>query len=1151
MSIKKNIFLLILFTVLSSFSLYAQEICDNGIDDDGDGLVDINDPDCACSGIVTQPSSLIPNPSFEDHSCCPSEASGTGGLLSNPDFLSDCANTWIQAQSNGATADYFNTCDYTGPAPLPFPDGDAAVGFIAYQADGSEYIEYIAAALSSPLVNGTEYQLEFEMSFTFTDNAVENIPNPLPPNPTCPIDIKLYGTPNASDIPWPGQDCPEGVGGFVEIGSLTYNPDATAGWGTVNITFTPTFDVYAIALGGPCNVPLGCGYDGSGTTDEIPYFIVDNLILNESNAFSTSISKSGDLCTDDLVLTATAPGSGTFQWYKEGVAIVGQTNPSLNVSTLSGTPGNYQVLYSEGGGCDTANILIQLNTVSASLLQDATICSGETASLTAGGGDTYAWSNSLPAGNTNTVSPTASTRYYVTVSNTSGCTDTASALITVNPIPVINIIGDSIFCAGDSSLLDANVSNATYFWGPTTEITQSIMVHSAGTYTVTVTNSYNCSSIDQVNVIVNPNPTPTITGNSVICPTLSTILDAGSGYSDYIWSNASTTQSSEYFTAGMSYVTVTDANSCKGIDSLELSVSPQIVPNVTANSNFVCIGNQVQLSATGAGPSGTYNWDNGLGMGQIQNTTVLGTVDYFVTLTDAHNCSEIGSITITGIDVPVLGINPDDTTICKGSSLNISANGATSYSWFPSYGLSSNVGSVVVASPEVSTVYSITGSNEMGGTVCSSTIQSDITVDKYTFSLPVDKTVCKGTEENISANISEGVAPYFYSWTINNIPRQETVASIIDTINGDRNYTLTGVDGNGCSVTKSAIYKNYPELIMDPYLNKDTACPNTPVLFNASISGGTGEPYQFTFDGHYSNTILTIYPKETYVYQLTVRDGCEEIKDSITIHTYPIPYLDFVADEYGGCVPKEIKFSSISSPAGLIDKYRWNFGDNDNNNLSLSASPLHIYNTHGDYNVTLQVLTTDGCFTDTTKMDLIHIEPKPVPSFKAQPSTVSILKPIIYFNNLSENVDSLSYIWNFGTGDLSNLKSPEYTYKGVGIYEVELIAFTHYGCSDTTYKFVEVKPEVKFYVPDAFSPDGDNHNEVFLPVGTNILNKGYHFYIYDRWGEPIFETDNLHEGWDGKVNGNYVKPGIYAYYIIYKDIYDIKYERAGTVNVIR
>ncbi len=1148
MSIKKNISLLVLFTILSSFSLYAQEICDNGIDDDGDGLVDINDPDCACSGIVTQPSSLIPNPSFEDHSCCPSEYSQT------TDFLTNCADTWNQPQTT-ATADYFNTCDYTGPAPLPFPDGDAAAGFIAYHLDGdiltpsNTYVEYLGASFTSPLVNGTEYQLDFGIAFTYTDNIIENISNPLPANPSCPIDITIFGTPNAADIPWNGDDCPDGVGGFVELGHVSYNPDATSGWGSISITFTPTFNVYAIALGGPCNIPMGCGYNGDGT--DISYFIVDNLILNESNAFSVSVSKSGDLCTDDLVLSATGPGAGTFQWYKEGVAIVGQTNPTLNVSALAGTAGDYQVLYSEGGGCDTANISVQLNTVTASLLQDATICNGETTNLTASGGDTYAWSNGLPANNTNTVSPSATTRYYVTVSNTSGCSDTASVLINVNPVPTVDIIGDTIFCAGDSSLLDANVTNASYFWGPTTETSQTIMVHSAGLYVVTVTNSYNCSSIDQVNVIVNPNPIPNITGNSVICPSLSTILDAGAGFTGYEWSNASTLQTSEYFTAGMSYVTVTDANSCQGVDSLELTVSPQIVPNVTANSSFVCIGNQVQLSATGAGPSGTYNWDNGLGLGQIQNTTVTNTADYFVTLTDVNNCSEIGSITITGIDVPALAVNPDDTTICKGTSLNISVNGASSYSWFPSYGLSSNVGSVVVASPEVSTIYYITGSNEMGGTVCSSTIQSNVIVDKYTFSLPVDKTVCKGVEETISASVSNGVAPYFYSWTVNNIPRQETVSSIVDTIDGDRNYTLVGVDGNGCSITKSAIYKNYPQLVMAPYINKDTACPNTPILFNASISGGTGEPYQFTFDGYYSNTILSIYPKETYTYQLTVRDGCEEIKDSITIYTYPIPYLDFVANEYGGCVPKEIKFSSISNPIGLIDKYRWNFGDNDNNNLSLSASPSHIYNTHGIYDVNLQVITTDGCFTDTTKTALIHIEAKPVPSFKAQPSTVSILKPVINFNNLSENVDSLSYIWNFGTGDLSNLKSPEYSYEGVGTYEVELIAFTHYGCSDTTYKFVEVKPEVKFYVPDAFTPDGDNHNEVFLPVGTNILNKGYHFYIYDRWGEPIFETNNLHEGWDGKVNGNFVKPGIYAYYIIYKDIYDIKYERDGTVNVIR
>ena len=646
---------------------------------------------------------------------------------------------------------------------------------------------------------------------------------------------------------------------------------------------------------------------------------------------------------------------------------------------------------------------------------------------------------------------------------------------------------------------------------------------------------------------------PNITGDNVLCEGEVTTLDAGNGFVSYLWSpGAEITSSISVTTEGTYYVSVEDASGCIGIDSIKVIKSLPMTPNVQSSRDFACMGDIVQLSSTGANAGGSYEWDNGLGLGQIHSIIVTGTVDYTVTLTDVNGCTEIGNVTVTSVDVPILTINPLDTVICKGNSVNISVNGAQNYTWFPSYGLSSSQGAVVLASPEVTTTYSILGTNELSGTTCSSSIETTIEVDKFNISLPIDKSFCKETEVAVIANSNGGIAPFSYSWTINNTQRIENALSIEDTILGVRNYQLIGVDGNGCTVTRTATYSNFPDLVFNPYINKDTVCPNDPVLFNAHISGGTGAPYEFVFDGHYANTILTVYPKQTYVYPLVVRDGCEEIKDSITIATYPVPYLDFIANQYGGCQPKEIKFSSISSPTNLIDSYRWNFGDNDQNNLSITASPSHIFESKGIFDVNLQVLTIDGCFTDTTKIDLIHIDPKPNLAFKAEPSTVSILKSNVFFNNTSDAADSLSYIWNFGTDDLSNLKSPSYRYNSVGNFEVEMIGFTAHGCSDTIYKFVEVKNEVRFYIPDAFTPDGDNHNEVFIPSGSDIINKGYNFSIYDRHGFPLFETDDLSEGWDGTTeSGEYAKPGLYVYYINYKDIHNISYQREGTLNLIR
>jgi gliding motility-associated-like protein len=643
-----------------------------------------------------------------------------------------------------------------------------------------------------------------------------------------------------------------------------------------------------------------------------------------------------------------------------------------------------------------------------------------------------------------------------------------------------------------------------------------------------------------------------ITGNSVFCAGGSTVLDAGAGFNTYLWSNNETTQSIVVTDADTYSVTVTDGMGCQAENSIDVTIAPLINPVVSATKTFACEGENIQLSATGAGAGGSYMWDQGLGNGQIQNITVNNTLDYNVTLTDVYSCTAVGSITITSVEVPTLVVDPVSPVVCKGTSVNLAVTGASSYSWFPSYGLSTTTGSVVIASPAVTTNYIISGSNTLGGTVCSSTIQTQVNVDDFNISLPLTETLCKDVEHSLVASASSGTPPYTYTWMVNNVLSLESSLSITELMDTSKVFQITGVDGNGCVVTKSTTVATYPDLVFEPYVNIDSVCPNDPVLFNASISGGTGEPYSFVFDGYYSNTILTIYPKETYMFRMSASDACQEIKDSIEIYTYPIPFLDFIADDYTGCLPKEIKFTSVSNPQDLIASYRWNFGDNDNNNLSIASSPSHTYDNKGDYDVTLEVRTTDGCFADTTKSDLIHVSPKPSLAFSPQPQTASILKPIVYFQNNSINADSLTYIWNFGNDELSNLMNPEYTYSNIGNYEVELIGFTTYGCSDTIYKFVEIKPEVKFYIPEAFTPDGDGSNETFLPKGTNVVNRSYEMKVYDRWGEIVFETTDLYEGWDGKVNGNdYAKPGIYAYYIEFKDIFGISYERDGTLMLIR
>ena len=181
----------LLFIVLLSFSgLHAQvEICNNGIDDDGDGLIDLNDvTDCVCGN--SSVTSLIPNPSFESMNCCPSSYSQV-----------NCATSWVQASS--ATSDYMNTCGFvmgaaTAAGLVPFPNGNGVLGCIFSPG----WQEYVGACLTSPMLAGTPYTVQMNIASTPIDGQGAVCNNGV--IEFGPIDIVIYGTTNCANLPFTG-----------------------------------------------------------------------------------------------------------------------------------------------------------------------------------------------------------------------------------------------------------------------------------------------------------------------------------------------------------------------------------------------------------------------------------------------------------------------------------------------------------------------------------------------------------------------------------------------------------------------------------------------------------------------------------------------------------------------------------------------------------------------------------------------------------------------------------------------------------------------------------------------------------------------------------------------------------------------------------
>jgi len=335
--------LLALLLLLPGLALAQVEICDNGVDDNGNGLIDLNDPFCNCQGIffsgdLTQ---LIPNPSFEDQDCCPQSFS-----------YMQCLPGW--ENGNSGTTDYMHTCGFIMAGVqdanlVPFPNGQGIVGAVYTLG----YKEYLSACLAEPFIAGSQYTLTFRAAFV---SVFTNGQTCVPPSPFDPAPIALFGHPTCDNLTVGGTQCPSGPDpNWVQLGVATIQP--LGQWMEVQIDFTPATTISAIMLGPPCVLPANY------TADCQPYIVYDDLQLFGEVIFDDAeVVALGLPCDDDFSMLASIDfqGPGQWQWYFNGVALSGQNDPLLLASANNFQSGSYQAVFSTPDGCiqDSVSILI-------------------------------------------------------------------------------------------------------------------------------------------------------------------------------------------------------------------------------------------------------------------------------------------------------------------------------------------------------------------------------------------------------------------------------------------------------------------------------------------------------------------------------------------------------------------------------------------------------------------------------------------------------------------------------------------------------------------------------------------------------------------------------------------------------------------------
>jgi len=353
-------------------------------------------------------------------------------------------------------------------------------------------------------------------------------------------------------------------------------------------------------------------------------------------------------------------------------------------------------------------------------------------------------------------------------------------------------------------------------------------------------------------------------------------------------------------------------------------------------------------------------------------------------------------------------------------------------------------------------------------------------------------------------------------------------------------YTVTYVGtGGACppSATFNVTVNPLPVVVAGP---DQTVCTGQQV----TLCGSGASTYTWT--GGVSDCVaFTPGATATYTVTGTSAAGCTNT-DAVNVNVDPAASPVFSANVTSGCSPLVVTFTNQTGGVNCA----WDFGDG--NTGTGCATVTHTYTAVGCYDVMLTTQSANGCVGTVTLNNYICVTPDPVASFIPNPIEMTTDNTSSTMSNGSTNADT--YLWTFEDGTTSTLFEPTHSFpSSEGTYGIELVAYSVSGCTDTAWATVVVKEDVIYYVPNTFTPDGDEHNQGFLPVFTSGFDPfNFNMKIFNRWGEVVFETNNHLVGWDGTYHEKLVQDGTYTWKIEFKiSANDSRRVAVGHISVIR
>lgn len=831
----------------------------------------------------------------------------------------NCAQEWIQASS--ATADYMNGCGFIFPAAtaaglVPFPDGNAIAGFIS----SIGYQEYIGACLSAPMLADSSYSFQLSIASTPISNqggvcngGVINYPA---------SNIVIYGSQNCSSMPFSGIACPPSQN-WIILDSASYTPVNT--WGTISFTFTPSVNINAIILGSPCALPTGYAGDSC-----YPYFYVDNLLLNKTELTNT-INQTGSWCTDNAQLIAGSIPGATYQWYLEGVALVGQTSLTLDVSGNNLPVGKYSLATTLGSNCTYTDVTVVKFNNPPAIIASGPYCSYDptvflTANIAGGTWGGPGITDSINGMFNPSTAGVGSHNVYYTLPGGGDCPRTDTATIIVSAPPVASAGPDTTICSQQTITIGGPpVAGYFYSWSPATDLSSPF----ASSPTVSITNntgapvtanyslittdaSTGCQSLDQL--VITVKPVPEINPAGPFCRTdpggmLTASITGGTWSGTGIINANFGTFSPSSANIGNNTVVYSVNGACGGGDTAIIVVTNPPPVNAGTNVSY-CSGDSATI---GAAPivGYTYSWQpsNGLSSATVSNPVVSAanntsgpiSTNYILSII-FNGCQAKDTVAVTINPKPELQItNPP--AICSPATADLTAPSittGTSGGGTLSYWLDSLATAVLSTPASVSTAgtYYIKATAAGGCTDIQPVI---VTAGISTISdAGSDITLCTGDTGTIG---SVSVPGNTYSWSPAAGLSNTSVSnpSVAHTNTGSAplvtTYTVTTTSG-GCASTDSVTVTVNPLAAANAGTDQ-TICQGTDAALVGAITGaaggtwtggaGTFTPSATALTAQYTPTSAEVLAG-SFILILTSDDppgSCIAAADTITVSIIP------------------------------------------------------------------------------------------------------------------------------------------------------------------------------------------------------------------------------------------------------------------------